>query len=113
MRPVPSATIPAPASPATMPPSSHRLRPGTARVAAATMPMISAASRTSRKTMTAVANTRLLRLFGDDDALGGLFVVLADERIAPGFQGTDEDRRRRFAGDDLLAIEGMAFEFLG
>ena len=56
-----------PRDPAAMPAASQRFRPGTSRVAAATMPTISAASRTSRKTMTAVANmAALVRLFGDD-----------------------------------------------
>src|SRR6266496_416151 len=109
---VPSATIPAPARPATIPAASQRARPGTVRVAAATIPISSAASRTSRKTMTAVASMANRRcLLGDDRALGGLFVVFADVLVASRLEGADEDRRRGFARDHLFAIERMAVEF--
>ena len=48
------ATTQAPATPAAMPPATHIARRGTARVAAQAMPMMSEASRTSRKTMIAL-----------------------------------------------------------
>src|SRR5262249_31539781 len=112
MRSVPSATTPAPRIPATTPPTSHTVRPGMLRVAAATMPTISAASSTSRKTMIAVASMADFLLLHDHGALGGLLVVLADEGIAAGLEGPDEDRRGRLAGDHLFAIERVALEFL-
>ena len=49
----PSATSTEPATPAITLPTIQRARPGSPRVAAAMMPMMSAASRHSRKTMTA------------------------------------------------------------
>src|SRR5689334_7661081 len=78
-------------------------------VAAATIPTISAASRTSRRTMRAVPNMALL---GDDHALGGLLVEFADELVLAGLERPDEDRGLGLAGDHLLHLERMAFEFL-
>src|ERR1051326_5059431 len=78
-------------------------------VAAATMPTMSAASRTSRKTMSAVPNI----LFRDDHALGGLLVELADEPVFTGLERAHVDRRFRLAGNHLLDLQLLALEFLG
>src|ERR1700682_3571438 len=108
--PAPPATSSEPTRPAPMPAPIHRPRAGMPRVAAATMPMMSAASRTSRKTMRAVPN---MALFRDDHAVGGLLVEFADELVFAGFQRAHVDRRLRLAGDHLLDLERAAFEFLG
>src|SRR5437762_10725403 len=79
------------------------------RVAAATMPTMSAASRTSRKTMSAVPNM----LFRDDHAFGGLLVEFANELVFARLERPDVEGGRRFTGDDLLAVEVVAVEFLG
>ena len=50
--------MPAPSAPANTPAETQRPRPLTPRVAASTMPMISPASITSRKTMMSAPNIR-------------------------------------------------------
>src|SRR5689334_4992939 len=94
------------------------------RVAAAMMPMISAASRTSRKTMRAVPNMVCYSrdwpeqgrarqwLLRDDHALRRLLVELADELVFARLERPDDEGRRRLARDHLLAVELLALEFL-
>src|SRR5436190_12879611 len=77
------------------------------RVEADTMPMMSAASRASRKTMSAVPNISLLR---DDDAVGRLFVELADELIFTRLQGPEEEGAGRLSRNDLFAVELLTLE---
>src|SRR5665213_2983650 len=106
----PNATRSEPAMPAAMPVAIQRPRPAMPRVAAATMPTISAASRTSRNTMSAVPNIALLR---DDHAVRGLLVVLADELVLAGLERPDVDGRLAVAGNHLLDLERLALELLG
>src|SRR6185437_14429249 len=56
MKPMHTATTIAPITPSAMPPPTNTLRRGTPRVAAATTVTINAASRTSRKTSSAMPN---------------------------------------------------------
>src|SRR6202165_6163114 len=99
MRSAPNATRIEPSNPAASPAPIQRLRPGIPCVAAVTTPMMRAASRTSRNTMSAVPNMALL---GDDHALGGLLVELAGERVFARLQGADDDRGLRLGGGYLL-----------
>src|SRR5260221_13973048 len=107
--PAPAATASAPRRPTPSPPTIQRVRPSSPRVAAPTMPRVSAASRTSRKTMRAVPNM----LFRDDHALGGLLGELADERVLARLQWTHEDRGPRLARDHLLDLQRRALELFG
>src|SRR5260221_9529702 len=107
MTPADAATTNAPRTPAPTPEPIHRVLPGTPRAAAYTTLTISAASRTSRKTRRAVASMNLLR---DQHALGGLFVEFAVEGVAARLQRADEYHHTSLGGDDLFAVELIAFE---
>src|SRR6185436_2428833 len=96
--PANTATTTAPATPTKMPVLTSTPRPRRPRAAASTSVTTRAASRTSRRTMSAVANI----LFGDDLSLGGLGVVLAEEAIGTGLQGTEDDVDRLTFGNNLL-----------
>src|SRR6266478_904616 len=111
MTPADSATATEPSTPARMPVPIQRSRPGTPRVAANTTLTTSAASSTSRKTSTAIPGT-IDFLFRDQDALRGVPVEIAEERIAAGLERTDEDDDLPLGRDDLLAVELIALEFL-
>src|SRR5689334_5200679 len=105
----PPATASEPTTPSARPAKMKRARPAMPRVAALTMPTMSAASRTSRKTMSAVPNI----LFGDDRAPGALLVVLADELVFAGLERAHVDGRLPLARDHLLDLERLALELLG
>src|SRR5262245_25305912 len=100
--------MPAPSTPAVMPSPIHAPRPGTPRVAASTMLMISPASITSPKTITRAPS---ITLFRDYHALGGLGMELADELVTTGVQRSDPHQAFRLAGDHLLDLERGAIEF--
>src|SRR5258708_17505034 len=106
------ATTTAPAPPPAIPFATHMARPATPRVAARTMPMISAASSTSRNTITAVASM-CGPLLGDDAPLGSLFVVFADKLVSASFERADRQRCLAVARDDFLALQIVAFKLLG
>src|SRR5689334_1226607 len=110
MNSAPPATSIDPTTPAAMPAAIQRERPGMPRVAAPMMPTIRAASRTSRKTTRAVPNMSLL---GDDHALGGLLIELADELVLARLERPHEHRALRLARNDLLDLEVVALELLG
>src|SRR5512135_1535594 len=110
MTSVKAATTPAPANPASSPAMSQRLLPGMLCVAAATMPMMSAASSTSRKTIMAVPNMVCL-LLRDDRALRGRRVEFAHEGVASCIQRPDVERCAAMPGNDLLAVQRKAVEF--
>src|SRR6266446_3923014 len=74
----------------------------------------SAASSTSRRTMTAVASTVIPgRLLCDDAASGGFFVELADELVSSRLERPHRQGRFALAGNDFFQLEVMAFEFFG
>src|SRR5205823_3783599 len=109
-----AATTSAPSVPPTIPYVTHAPLPSTPRVAARTMLTTSAASSTSRRTMTAVASTVIPgRLLCDDAASGGFFVELADELVSSRLERPHRQGRFALAGDDFFQLEVMAFEFFG
>src|SRR5437762_11619910 len=104
----PPATRMAPAIPAAIPPPTQKSRRATPRLAAMTMPTISAASSTSRKTMIAVAS--IGRLFGYEDAARGA-VEIVEELVAAGGERPDKNADRRARPDHFLAMQRAALEF--
>src|SRR6185369_12998790 len=103
----------APSRPTPTPAASQRVRPGNCRVAAATMPTKSAASRDSRNTISAAASIGATRLLGHHGALGGGFVVFSEEGVPAGLQRSDEDRRLRSSWNYLLPVQAVALELFG
>src|SRR5262245_9672969 len=109
-----AATRQAPTTPATTPANTQRPRGATPLVPAMTMLTTSAASRTSRKTMIAVASMRTpalgspvragVLLLHDDLALGRILVELAIELVGAGIERADGEARFGISGDDLLDI---------
>src|SRR6185312_6421038 len=113
--PAKAATMAAPARPPPMPMAIQRPRPPTPCVAASTMPTMRPASSTSRKTMInapSMSGYSEFRLFRDDHALRGVFVILADERVLAGLERADAHDALAVADDDLLDLERVALEFL-
>src|SRR5205823_1609139 len=102
MAPANAATIPAPANPAATPPAIHKPRCGTPRVAASTMPTISPASMTSRRTMMNAPSTPLLYLH---HAARGFLVELADESVAADLERTEAHLGGGAAGHDLFDLQ--------
>src|SRR5438105_11097942 len=97
-----------------MPPAIQRPRPAIASVATSTMPTISPASRTSRKTIRAAASMASVSGFGrGHPALGGLRVELAHEAVGPGLQRADGERHLAFGRDQFLDLQVVAVELLG
>src|SRR4029079_1047171 len=109
MTPANMATSPAPSTPPAMPMVIQRPRPGTPRVAAITMPTISPASRTSRKTMRSAPS---IILFRDERAFCRGLVKLAKERITARLERPNPHHALRFAGDELLDVHLFALKFL-
>src|SRR5689334_1172307 len=74
--------------------------------------MMSAASMTSRKTMTAVASMIDLCSWLLDGQLGGgfLLMVFVEEVVGAGIERADVDGDRAAAGHHLLGIEVFALE---
>src|SRR6185312_6179442 len=103
-----AATMQAPASPATTPKATQTPLPGTPLVAASTMPTMSPASMTSRKTMMSADSM----LFDDHHALRRLGVEFAHERITARRQWAQTDFARATPSHDLLGLERFAVEFL-
>ncbi len=110
MKPAPSATRTAPATPTPMPPATNAPRCGTPRVAAQTTETISAASSTSRNTSNATAGIGLLH---DQPAIGRVAVKIAEEAVRPGTQRTDVDDDAALRQDDGFPVEVGTFELLG
>src|SRR5215510_9987932 len=73
------------------------------------MPSRRAASKASRSVTTKVAPMGLL---GDNDALGGLLVILAHERVPPGLERAHPDLQGLAGGNDLLDAQLLALELL-
>src|SRR3954469_7634222 len=111
MPPAKPATTQAPNTPPAMPSRIHLSRPCTPRVAASTMPMISPASMTSRKTMTSAPSME--PLLYDDNALGGFRVELAFELVFSGLQRTELNGGLGLARDHLFDFQHFALELLG
>src|SRR5882757_8381143 len=111
--PAKTATRQAAKTPTTTPPPIHWLRCRTVRVTASTMPMIRPASKTSRKTMISAAITTrsCLLLFDHQCAAGDLLVILVEEFVAAGLLRAHVDGGVAAAGDHLLDLQGLAFEF--
>src|SRR6185312_1306065 len=109
MASAPNATRIEPTTPSVRPVAIQRPRPAMPRVAAPTIPTMSEASRTSRKTMSAVPSM----LFRDDHALGGGGVEFAHELVFARLERPHEDRRLRLARDHLLDAKVGAVELLG
>src|SRR3954447_17839958 len=109
MAPANRAMMPAPTTPASTPAAIQAPRPAAPREAAMTMPMISPASSTSRKTMTSAPS---MLLFRDHDALGRVCVELAHELVTPGVERPDPHQAFRFARDDLFDLECGTVELL-
>src|SRR5437868_6220254 len=108
--PAKAATTAAPITPATTPRLTQRPRPATPLVAASTMPTMSPASMTSRKTISKLASTRLLR---DHHALRGVGMILAHEVVLPGRERPQPHDALSAAGDDLFDMKRRRVEFLG
>src|ERR1700737_5445311 len=104
------ATTQAARTPTSTPPPIHRLRCGTVRVTASTMPMIRPASKTSRKTIMSAAIT-IASLLNEQRAARDLFVVFVDKFVTAGFLRAHIDRRVAPGGDHLLDLQGLALEF--
>src|SRR5437868_1462805 len=103
------ATTQASRTPAATPPPIHRLRCGTVRVTASTMPTIRPASKTSRKTMIRAASTSAF-LLHHKRAPGDLFVILVEEFVAAGFLRAHVDGGVAGTGDDFFELQSLAFE---
>src|SRR4030081_2813074 len=110
MKPAPRATNMAPAMPTPIPPITNLPRRGTARVAAQTIEMISAASSTSRNTSRATAGMQSLH---DQPALGRIAVEVAEEAIGSRVQRTHVDDDTAIRQHDRLTAEVGALELLG
>src|SRR5271154_582273 len=109
--PAPTATREAPSPPPATPPVTQIPRRGTPRHAASTMPTTSDASRTSRKTMIAVANMSAL-LF-DDQVAAGLRVKIVEELIAARIERADEHCYFLTGSHNLFAVKLVALKFRG
>src|SRR4051794_2605067 len=82
---------------------------GTPRVAASTMPTISPASMTSRRTMMKAPINPLLR---DHLASSTILVELPDEIVGSGHQRPEADDNLAAGRDHLLDPKGLRFELL-
>src|SRR5579864_1300085 len=103
------ATSIAPRMPAAIPPDTHNPRPSAPRLAAMTIPTISAASSTSRKTMMAVASIGALLLHYQ--AAARCLIEIVKELIGTGIERPDKNADLTASRDDLLAVQDGALEF--
>src|ERR1700722_4649422 len=101
----------APRAPATTPAPIQRVRPAMPSVAANTMPTISPASSTSRKTMSRLAS--MSAPSHAEHALGQRRIIVAEESVDAGLQRPDHHDDGRMRGHDLFDLEVVALEFLG
>src|SRR6202030_1725850 len=108
--PVNTATTQAPSTPAVTPPRIQAPRPGTPAVTAMTMPTISPASKTSRKTIRSAASTGTS--WYDQGALC-LMVEVVDKIVAARLLRPHMDDRFAAGRDDLLEMQFAAFESEG
>src|SRR3977135_162964 len=108
MTPANTATRHAPSTPPATPPLIHRLRCGTERVTATTMPTTRPASNTSRKTMIRAASTATS--FHHERAVIGLIEVV-EEFVFARLERTDAQDSFPVRRDYLLDFERLALEF--
>src|ERR1700731_3259966 len=107
--PAAAATPSAPSTPPATPPPTQTPRRAAPWLAAMTMPTISAASSTSRKTMIAVASIGLC-LF-HHKATTRRAVEVVKEFVGAGIERADKDADLAAGLDDLLAMQHGALEF--
>src|SRR6185437_421038 len=109
--PANSASTAAPSTPTTMPPAIQPPRRAMPWVAASTMPTISPASSTSRKTMSSLASMgSVLLLGGGHGAGGGVGVILVEELVSARLQRPGLHADLAAGHNDLLHPKIAALE---
>src|SRR5471030_1049332 len=108
-----SASKPAPARPARMPPLMNQLLRRIPWVAARTIPTIRPASSTSRKTINRLASIVLaLFSFHDNRAFGLVWMVIVEKRVSSRVYGDCEHRNGVAGNHDFFELHVVAFELI-
>src|SRR5215469_6388185 len=106
------ATMPAPTTPPARPTDIHKPRRGAPVLAASTMPTISAASNTSRKTMMAAPSIVDRPLSRNNVAACGLRVEIPEELVFARFQRADINGDLVATGHHFFTTQLGALKFL-